>query len=232
MADALAVATGVVLLAFLPPLLFLVRVRRAERSRLEPWRALLKAFAWGALGAASLSILLESALGGTVDPVALGAFPLMGVVAAPVIEESMKAIGLVAIRDPDPEPEDGLVYGAAVGLGFAATENLIYVGAAMLVGGASLALTTAIYRAVATVALHASATAITGYGVWAARFHVVQGSWLLPLLLAIALHAAYNALAVLDPLWALLAAVGLALFAFSRILRRIRRLDAAGASGP
>lgn len=232
MADALAVAMGVVLLAFLPPLLFLARVRRAERSRPEPWRALLKAFGWGALGAAALSILLEGALVGSADPTLLGAIPLLAVVVAPIVEESMKALGLLAIRDVDPEPEDGLVYGAAVGLGFAATENLVYVGAALLVGGSSLALTTALYRAAATVALHASATAITGYGVWAARYHLVQGSWLIPLLLAIGLHAAYNAVAGLDPFWALLAAVVLALFTFSRILRRIRRLDAAGARGP
>jgi RsiW-degrading membrane proteinase PrsW (M82 family) len=228
-ADALVLATLLVLVSFVPPLLLAVRVRNAERSRREPWRALLKAFLWGAVGAALVAILVEEWLAGVLglDPAIVGSATLLGVLVAPVVEESAKALGLLAIRDEDPQPEDGLVYGAVAGLGFAATENLFYVGAAFLLGGADVAVATALYRGVATVALHAAATALSGYGIWASRFHTVQGSWLGGLLAAVALHAAYNAIAGIDALWATVLALVVALFAFSRLLRRVRALDRA-----
>lgn len=228
--DGLALFLALILVSLIPPLLLAVRIRNAERSRREPWRAVLKAFLWGAIGAAAVSILLEEWLAGAlgVDPTLVGEVSVLSVVVAPVVEECAKAVGLLGIRDADPEPEDGLVYGAAAGLGFAAVENLFYVGGAFLVGGQDLALVTALYRGVATVALHAAATAITGYGVWASRFHTVQGTWLGGLVAAILLHALYNAVAGVDTLWAMVAAVALALFALGRLLRRIRQLDARG----
>jgi RsiW-degrading membrane proteinase PrsW (M82 family) len=229
-ADALLLAVGLLLVSFVPPILLVLRVRNAERSRREPWRALLHAFLWGAIGAAGIAMLAELLLtGGAEGDLLLGTISLVSVVAAPVIEESAKAVGLLGVRDLDPEPEDGLIYGAAAGLGFAATENVFYVAGAFLLGGSDLALVTALYRGVATVALHGAATAISGYGIWASRFHTVQGTWIGGLLMAIALHAAYNLLAGIDALWALVAAVALALFAFSRVLRRVRHLDARAA---
>lgn len=232
MADSIALALLLLAVSFLPPILFALRVRRAERSRPEPWRALAKAFLWGATGAAFLALVVEGGLAANGDPVLLGSLSALAIVVAPVVEESAKAVGLLGIRDADPEPEDGLVYGAMAGLGFAATENLAYVGGALLVGGTDLALVTALYRGVATVALHASATAITGYGVWASRFHLVQGSWLPSLGAAILLHAAYNGLASVDTAWAFWAALLLATVAFWRILRRIRSLDSRAVPGP
>lgn len=226
-AGALLIGVALLLVAFVPPLLLAIRVRRAERARREPWRALLQAFLWGAVGAAGLALLVETLLFGSPadEPAWLG-LSLFAVVGAPVVEEAAKALGLLGIRDLDPEPEDGLIYGAMAGLGFAATENAFYVGGAFLLGGTELAIVTAVYRTLATVALHAAATAISGYGIWASRFHTVQGSWIGALLLAMLLHGAYNALAGLDALWAMVAALLLALFAFHRMLRRIRRLDA------
>lgn len=223
------------LLAFLPPVLLAVRLRNAERRRREPWRAIVQAFLWGALGAALASIVLEGYIGeatGGADVFFLG-FPLTIVLLAPVIEEVAKAVGLFTIRDDDPEPEDGLIYGGVVGLGFAATENVVYVLGAFVTGGQEQAFATALFRTVATVGLHGAATAITGYGVWGARYGTRQGSWLVSLLGAVALHAGYNALvtkagtggAFRQAVPTLLAIV-VALVAYRRILRRVRALDA------
>jgi len=233
-AQAFVLVALLLAVSFIPPLLLAVRIRNAERSRREPWRAIVKAFLWGAIGAATLSILVEEWLAGSLgaDPTLVGEVSLLSVVVAPIVEESAKAMGLLTIRDADPEPEDGLVYGAAAGLGFAAVENLFYVGGAFLLGGRDLALATALYRSVATVGIHAAATALSGYGIWASRFHTVQGSWLGGLVAAIGLHALYNAVAGIDAAWSVALAMVLALYAVARLLRRIRHLDERGPPSP
>jgi RsiW-degrading membrane proteinase PrsW (M82 family) len=230
-AGSIALLALLLAVSFIPPLLLAIRIRNAERARREPWRMVRRAFLWGALGAAVVAIFAEEVLTQSFagEPLLFGVIPALTVVLAPAIEEVAKALGLLGIVDNDPEPEDGLVYGAVVGLGFAATENVFYIGGAFLLGGSDLAIVTALYRSVATVALHAAATALTGYGVWASRYHVVQGSWLGGLVAAVLLHGLYNAVASVDAAWATLAALVLAVVAFSRLLRRIRHLDALGA---
>lgn len=222
------------LIAFAPSIILAVRLRNAELHRREPWRALARAFLWGAVGAATLSILAESVLQDRFAGAAviLPALPLTVVLIAPLIEEVAKATGLFLIRDPAPEPEDGYIYGGAVGLGFAATENAIYVLSAFLVHGEDSAMATALYRGIATVALHGAASAIAGYGIWQARYggHRMAAVW--ALLAAIALHMAYNGLSRLQPGWATLLAAGIALVAYLRIMRRVRILDERGATPP
>jgi RsiW-degrading membrane proteinase PrsW (M82 family) len=141
------------------------------------------------------------------------------------------------------EIEDGLVYGAAVGLGFAATENLLYLTSALL-EGVEVFVTTAVLRSVTSTVLHASATAIAGYGIALALFMRPRGrqvSWLPYLGMAMLLHALFNLFASLgelvplDPL--LFALIGLALAftlsttAFVFMRRRIKELDATNTCG-
>ena len=61
------------------------------------------------------------------------------------------------------ELEDGLIYGAVAGLGFSATENLFY-GYSFLSEGLAVFLILIIIRSFGGCLLHASATALTGYG--------------------------------------------------------------------
>src|SRR5256886_2555823 len=56
-------------------------------------------------------------------------------VVAPIVEEAAKGVGATAGRPQTQSKTDGLVYGAAAGLGFSATENLVYALAALLVPG-------------------------------------------------------------------------------------------------
>lgn len=221
-AEPAVLVAAVFLVSLLAPVLFLVRLRNAERRRREPWRAVLLAFAWGAFGATTLAYLGEVyALGIAPFPVAVYGLPVLTVLVAPLVEEAAKALGLFGVRDRDPERHDGYIYGAAAGLGFAFTENLLYVATAYLFAGEEAALFLAVFRGIATVCLHAAATAFAGYGVWRLKY----GRNPLPLLvlfpLAVALHAAYNALASLNAVGAALAAAVLAVLTYRRVFRRV-----------
>ncbi|MDH7594478.1 MAG: PrsW family glutamic-type intramembrane protease [Methanomicrobiales archaeon] len=107
-------------------------VRQIERYRREPWSQVIYAFFIGAvitvLGSAGLSILLLVPLQGFGDclpfDLTAGSF-LSAILIAPFAEELMKAAGVVALASWIREVEDGVIYGASVGLGFAATKNLL-----------------------------------------------------------------------------------------------------------
>ena len=231
---------ALLLAAFLPPLFFAVRLRNAERHRREPWQALAKAFLWGAFGATLLALLIETFLfpfvpGGADDApivpegtdaaVVLGALSLTAVLVAPLVEELTKAMGMAWVRDDDPEPEDGAIYGGMIGLGFAGTETALYISIAYFLGGIEVAAATALIRGIATVALHGAASAISGHGYWESRHGGRRGAFLGALLVAMLFHGVYNALASFDDLAALAGAVLLALFVWGWVKRRVRRFD-------
>ncbi len=83
----------------------------------EPLGKILKAVAWGAVPAVFLSYLFEYYF-----------LFWAGLLSAPLIEEACKGIYVYRMRkDPLLEgPMDGLVYGAAVAIGFEIVENLLY----------------------------------------------------------------------------------------------------------
>jgi RsiW-degrading membrane proteinase PrsW (M82 family) len=218
------------LVALVPAIVLVIRLRNAELSRREPWRVLWRAFGWGAVFAAGIAIVAERFLDARFDSVLLWpaapALTVSIVLVAPLVEELAKAAGLGIIDDRDPEPEDGYIYGGAVGLGFAATENAFYVLNAFLLSGESGAFTTALYRGLVTVPLHGAVSAIAGYGIWQARYGGRRLAAVWALAAAFALHAAYNALAATQLAWAALLAAALAVVAYLRITRRVVVLDA------
>jgi protease PrsW len=97
----------------------------------EPLSLALDALAWGAFAATALSSL---AIGwDDVLARALGqdfAVRWGSAITAPLVEESMKAAGIVLIyliaRDEVRDVVDGFVYGALCGLGFAIVEDVLY----------------------------------------------------------------------------------------------------------
>lgn len=231
--DPASAALLLLVITIAPPLLFAAYLRNAERYRREPWRAVLKAFAWGATAAVFFAILAQTLLAPFLEDAAPWtaaiSLSLTTVVLAPVSEELAKALGLLFVKDADPEPEDGFIYGGALGLGFAATENVLYVGVALVLQGQDVALYTAIYRGVVTVALHGAASAIAGYGIWRTRYGGGLAPALAGVTIAILLHGVYNWLVSGAPPGAgLLAALG-AVVAFWRVRRRVKTLDRAGA---
>ena len=235
--------------AFAPPLLFLGFVRRTERYGREPLGRVLRTFLWGAIFAVILAFLLSFvvySLYQEVDRVYVfsGRLPnletvVLALLIAPFTEELAKGVGVYLARPIIDEPEDGIVYGAASGFGFAASENLLYGMAALLAPGGTIELSLLVIgvRSVSSALLHASATAAFGYGiaaqrVWPDRFRAFPYY-----LLAVAMHSTYNLLASLGEfersvfgenaaLIGLVGAIALAFIAFGAIRAKLRQADA------
>jgi RsiW-degrading membrane proteinase PrsW (M82 family) len=83
----------------------------------EPLWKILRAVAWGAIPAVLFSYLLEAYV-----------FFWAGIFSAPLVEEACKGIYVYRMRKAPllEGPMDGLVYGAAVAIGFEIVENLLY----------------------------------------------------------------------------------------------------------
>jgi RsiW-degrading membrane proteinase PrsW (M82 family) len=191
---------------------FLAIVWWLDRYHREPVWLLAITFLWGAVGgvfgAVVGSVVLDAGARLLVVPVAsmlgsdLDAFhAVLGTVAiAPIVEEPSKALFLLYIlwnRHFD-NMTDGFVYGAATGLGFGMTENLVYF--VSVSGDAYLWGSTVVVRTFYSAVMHATASAIVGAALGFARFRgclaiIVCGS--LGLAMAIAVHALWNGLLML-----------------------------------
>jgi len=215
-------------LALAPALLYLAVVRKSERYRAEGWGTLLGGFVYGALFAtiaAGVLELLIVALGTSVSqrypgPEFLflngnspaGSFFLVLVV-APFIEEALKASGVVGRRARIGRLADGPVIGASVGLGFGFFETFLYGLGAFVVGGLVAGIALIALRSVSSVLLHGSSTGMFGYGYARSKFAVPgpgSGGYYL---LAVGMHAAFNALASAAVLLALVGVTGVAALA-------------------
>jgi RsiW-degrading membrane proteinase PrsW (M82 family) len=107
-------------------------VRRMDRNEKEPWRLVLVAAAWGAIVATSLVIWGESLWEASADRTLVPGPGLDASLAfmAGVLEELAKGSAVVLLflvmRDDFDDVVDGIVYGAAVGLGFNFMESITY----------------------------------------------------------------------------------------------------------
>ena len=227
------------LASFVPAIVFLAWIRSGARGTKEPWFQLSIAFLFGAVVAVVIAITLEVLAAALLslpivreydifgkDPSAVTF--LMVVVIAPFVEEFAKIFGLFRISRFIDHPRSGLVLGAAVGLGFAATENMLYEGSALLGGGVVLFLTTALIRSFSSTLMHGSATSMSGYGVARSKFE--GRSWVPYYLLAVVMHATFNLFASFGGLFeselgSVASLVGLA-FAFVLVIVSVRMIRA------
>ena len=189
--------------ACIPALVYAAIVLRLDRYEIEPLRAVLACFTWGAVGAILFSVatglLFQFAVEETLGvEVAAAASVVIG---APLVEESFKGIAVLAVlvfaRDEIDSTLDGLVYGALVGVGFAMTENILYFGQAYLEGGLGEFGTLVLGRAVVGGFGHPAYTAITGAAIGWSRGRYGRGiaRVIVPILgwaLAVILHVAWN----------------------------------------
>jgi len=208
-----------ILIAMVPALIYLAWVRRTESFRPEAWGPLLRAFAYGALFATITAAILEGIVldvGSAVSQsypapefVFLNSSSTWGVfflvlVVAPFIEEALKASGVYSYRAQITRPADGPVFGASVGLGFGFFETFLYGLGAFVVGGLAAGIALILVRSVSSVLLHGSSTGMFGYGYARSKFNVPgpgSGSYYL---LAVLMHASFNALASLTAIVAIL----------------------------
>ncbi len=120
--------------AVVQTVLFLALIRLLDPYEHEPFAAVALMAAWGAIGATSLSLIGNELITDSLDPdlrIALGP-----AISAPIVEELAKGIALVGAfavswwahkrygTNRLIGVTDGIVYGAAIGLGFAFTEDL------------------------------------------------------------------------------------------------------------
>ncbi|HLE54416.1 MAG TPA: PrsW family intramembrane metalloprotease [Thermoplasmata archaeon] len=194
--------------AFTLPLVFVWWIRNTRRIGRPPMPVVLKAFAWGAVFSVLMALVLEVLLGAAAQ----SAGPLyvflskhftdpetifLVVVLAPFVEEAAKAVSARVGKPVARARVDGLVFGAAAGLGFSATENLLN-GLKVLTeagGSASAFLAVIVIRSFSASLLHASATAVTGYGLATGWLTRRPYAFLPYYLVAVTMHATYNFLA-------------------------------------
>ena len=222
-----------IFLSFLPPLVYTIWIRNTERYHREQWRSIFLCFLWGATIAVVAAFILEivfelpyiySASRTEITPF------LAVVVIAPIIEEFTKplALRLKTVRYRLDELENGLIYGAVAGLGFSATENLLY-GYSSLSEGIVAFLILMTIRSFGGCLLHASATALTGYGYGKTVMKHTSLFRVLPyFIIAIFLHGFYNFLVsyeLIGMISGLLLAFLFVTLAITMVRKKIRTLD-------
>lgn len=194
-------------LAIAPGIFWLWFFYRRDSLEPEPRWLLLRTFWLGVLIAIPIA-LLQLPLATVVPSVLL--FTLI----APLTEELGKYLMVrwTVYRQHDfDQPIDGMVYAAAIALGFATIENIGYLLSAsqstIILFGTTFSTTqtvlgTAIFRAVLSVPGHALWSSLWGYGLGLAKFAPPQRARRLRqtgLLLAILSHASFNGLLVAAP---------------------------------
>jgi RsiW-degrading membrane proteinase PrsW (M82 family) len=227
------------LLAVLPVPFYVALALTVDRYEKEPTGMLALAFLWGASGAVFISFILNSinsAVFGAIGGQGAAAFG-GSVISAPVVEETAKALALLAFffwkKDEFDGVLDGVVYAGMVGLGFAMTENVSYYGQALAAGSLP---GTVFVRGVIAPFSHPLFTAMTGVGLGIARETTRRGLKLVAplagLCLAMFLHGTWNLSAGLGsaflPVYvmvmmpAMIVLVGIVLYAQARERRIIR----------
>ena len=245
MADWLLMAVVIILVAFVPCLIYLIWIRNTERFSREPYKRLISVFMFGAIVSVLVAIVFELVLtivfNENIERVYeyFGENPTVPVlilvcVIAPFVEEAAKGLGILRARKRLVELENGIIYGAAVGLGFAATENLLYETAALAEGGAQAFVATAVIRSISSALLHATASSVLGLGIARKRLRV--GGWTIYYLVAVVMHSMFNFTASFGVLYedrfgeiahmiGLVAALAIVFTGISLMRGKIRRLD-------
>jgi RsiW-degrading membrane proteinase PrsW (M82 family) len=165
-----ALAIGLVLAA-LPVGPLIASFLWLDRYEPEPIGLLAFALGWGALVATAAALLLQA-----VDAFALGSSPFFAAaLVAPVTEEAAKGLFVVLLlfarRHEVDGILDGIVYAGMVGIGFAFTENILYLAAAYMggegigPGGIGAATGTFVVRGLFSPFAHPFFTAAIGIGV-------------------------------------------------------------------
>jgi protease PrsW len=203
---------SLVAFGILQAIIYLLFIRAIDLYEREPLRYVVPVFVWGFTVAVIASLFFNTIFTLTlsaVTTVRVANF-LTAVVGAPIIEECSKGLALLLVflvaylrsRRRGGVIEfagvmDGIVYGSAVGFGFAIAEDILY--------GVQFGAETFVVRRIFGGFAHASFTSLTGIGIglipWVRQRALAPVPPLLGLLAAILLHASFNFIAtVFGPL--------------------------------
>jgi RsiW-degrading membrane proteinase PrsW (M82 family) len=142
-----------------------------DRYEPEPRSLIVMALGWGALVATAGALVLQ-----TLDQFAFGRpESLSAAIVAPVTEEALKGLFVVLLvvtrRRVVDGVLDGIVYGGMVGVGFAFTENILYLASAYMggqgigAGGIGALTGTFVVRGIFSPFAHPFFTALFGIGI-------------------------------------------------------------------
>jgi protease PrsW len=197
-----ALAIGVVLAA-LPVGPVIASFLWLDRYEPEPRSLLLIAFGWGAVVATAAALVLQA-----LDQFVLDTpQDLSAAIVAPITEEAAKGLFILLLlwfrRRVIDGVLDGIVYAGLVGVGFAFTENILYLGGAYMggdqfgPGGLGSATALFVVRGIFSPFAHPLFTSFIGLGVGFAVVAEHKGwRFLAPLLgyaAAVVAHASWNA---------------------------------------
>lgn len=204
------------LIAFTPAALYILPLVGLDRYDPEPFWLLALAFAWGALVAVFVSIVVNTVFGIAVA-IGTGSPDLAdvagAVISAPVVEEASKGVGLlillIFLRKYFDDILDGIVYGGVIALGFATVENVLYYGDGLNkayneFGPTSDALWSFLFlftlRGILSPFAHVTFTAMTGIGCGVAReSHNGFVRFIMPVIgyvIAVFLHGVWNGMGI------------------------------------
>jgi RsiW-degrading membrane proteinase PrsW (M82 family) len=162
---------------FIPMFLFAVFINWLDRYEKEPKILLGAAFGWGAVIAAGFAFILNTASG-------VGLYALtrsqtatefgVGSIVAPFVEETFKGLAVLIVflffRREFDSVLDGIVYAAITAMGFAATENVLYIYRNGFQDGGWAGFWTLVFIRVLLVGwMHPFFTAFTGIGLATSR---------------------------------------------------------------
>lgn len=188
-------------LALLPVLPVVAAFLWLDRFEAEPSWLLVGAFGWGAGVATAVALVVNTAASFALDGGGGGPGVASTTVVAPVVEETMKGLGVVVVlvlrRREFDGVVDGIVYAGMVGIGFACVENVLYFSTAALQDGATGLAAVFVLRAVLSPFAHPLFTMATGLGIGLAVSR--RGWWWAPvvgLAVAMSLHGLWNTTAM------------------------------------
>ncbi|MFZ5878251.1 MAG: PrsW family intramembrane metalloprotease [Chloroflexota bacterium] len=199
-----------IFLSFASAILMVLFINWLDRYEKEPILLMIAAFLWGVVIAAGGAYIINTVLG-------IGVYVFTGddvmadistvVIFAPFVEEFLKGLAVLIVffifRKEFDSVLDGIIYAAMVALGFAATENAIYIIRGYDANGWAGLIELAWIRLVVVAWQHPFYTAFTGIGLALAR---LNRSILVKLVaipagfsLAVFAHALHNGMAVFLP---------------------------------
>lgn len=171
-----------------------------DRLEAEPARMMWFAFLWGALIATSGSLVLNTVAALVFAGLGLDPDVATAVIAAPIVEELFKGLGLVVIfvfaRREFNGVVDGIAYAGVIAIGFAYVEDILYLGQNYRELGQEGLIATFVVRCLITPFAHPMFTVCTGIAFGLIAHQRRWGLAWVPLLgyvVAVAGHAAFNA---------------------------------------
>jgi RsiW-degrading membrane proteinase PrsW (M82 family) len=199
-----------IFLSFTSAFLMILFVNWVDRYEKEPILLMIAAFLWGVIIAAGGAYVINTMLG-------IGVYIFTGdetmadvatvSLIAPFVEESLKGFAVLIVlflfRREFDSVLDGIIYAAMVALGFAATENAIYIIRGYDANGWAGLLELAWIRLVVVAWQHPFYTAFTGIGLAIARLNrnILVKLIAIPagFALAIFAHFLHNSMAIFLP---------------------------------